>query len=104
VSALLAYGGSGAQVEVTISGSEHQRWRFPLDADDVISVAGPLGATVVTVRAGSARIAASPCENKTCIAAGSLSRDGQFSACIPNRVIVTIEGRPAVGELDAVAW
>jgi hypothetical protein len=104
VSALFVYGGGGSKPEVTISGSENQRWRFPLDADEQISVSGPLGATVVSLRAGAVRIAASPCENKTCVAAGALSREGQFSACLPNRVMVTVEGRSDGGELDALAW
>ena len=104
VSALFAYGGRGASLELTISGADNQRWRFPLSADETIVVAGPLGDTVVKLSAGAARIVDSPCENKICIAAGALSREGRFSACLPNHVIVTVAGSSEDGETDAVAW
>jgi hypothetical protein len=35
----------------------------------------------------------SPCPDKICVAAGAIVRTGQFIACLPNRVSVTLEGR-----------
>jgi hypothetical protein len=79
---------------------------FPLDADETVTVQGPLGPTVLALRERSARALSSPCANKTCIAAGSISRAGEWLACLPNEVIVTVEaGRGGPPDaVDAGAW
>jgi hypothetical protein len=65
---------------------------FPLDAEEHIGVSGPLGETVVEISGGQSRVLSSPCANQTCVAAGHLSRRGQWAACLPNKVFVYIEG------------
>jgi len=83
-------GGAPAQVVVEASGT---RYRFPLAADRIERFAGPRGDTVVEIRDDTVRVLDSPCPDKICIAAGAISRTGQFIACLPNRVTVTLEGR-----------
>jgi hypothetical protein len=86
-----AYGGGDAgQVVIEASGT---RYRFPLSTDRVERFAGPRGDTVVEIRAGAVRVLDSPCPDKICVAAGAIARTGQFIACLPNRVSVTLEGR-----------
>ena len=82
-------------------------WVFPLEAEERLDVPGPLGTTVVELRSGQARVLASPCTNQLCVSAGTIRRRGQWIACLPNSVLVTVEGREnrAGGEnLDAAAW
>jgi len=78
--------------QVLIQG-ESQNWIFPLDAEETIAVRGPLGRTVVRIHNGQAWVESSPCENKICVAAGHLSGHGEFAACLPNKVLLMIEGR-----------
>jgi hypothetical protein len=73
-------------------------WLYPLDASRDVEVPGPLGTTVVEIKDGNARVLDSPCPNKTCIAAGEISLNGQWLACLPNRVFVRIEGGPSDGD------
>ncbi|MGE5552493.1 MAG: NusG domain II-containing protein [Betaproteobacteria bacterium] len=40
---------------------------------------------------GRARVIASPCRDKICIRFGWLAKLHDLSACIPNRVLVTVE-------------
>lgn len=88
-----AYGGGDAgQVVVEASGT---RYRFPLTTDRVERFAGPLGDTIVEIGGGTARVIDSPCPDLICVAAGAISRTGQFIACLPNRVSVTLEGLDA---------
>jgi len=47
----------------------------------------------VEIRGGTVRVIDSPCPDKICIAAGAISRTGQFIACLPNRVSIALEGR-----------
>jgi hypothetical protein len=85
-------------------------WVFPIDANETLLVAGPLGDTIIEIRESGARITASPCMNQTCVAAGIVHSPGQWAACLPNRVMLYIsEGSPSkegVGgnDVDATAW
>ena len=97
------------KIQVLIRGQESE-WLFPIEAEEVISVSGALGDTIVRIGKKSAWVERSPCGNKTCAAAGSLSRRGQWTACLPNNVFVMIQGG-SLGEdsgggdnVDAVAW
>ena len=85
-----AYGGGDAgQVVVEASGV---RYRFPLSTDRLERFAGPRGDTIVAISGRTVRVVDSPCPDKICVAAGSISRAGQFIACLPNRVSVSLEG------------
>ena len=70
---------------------------YPLDSDRTIEAEGPLGTTIVKIEEGVARVASSPCPNKLCIKSGRLSRKGDWSACMPNKVFVRITGTSAEG-------
>ena len=78
--------------EITISGVEDQ-WIFPLDGEATVTVPGPLGDTAVSVRHGSVEVLSSPCPEKICIKTGRISKPGQWIACLPNRVFISIRGR-----------
>jgi hypothetical protein len=75
--------------------------RFPLMADRVVQVQGPLGTTEVEINQGKARIIRSPCKLKVCIKSGYIQYADRLSACLPNKVVVRIEGESQRG-LDAV--
>jgi len=64
------------------------------------TVQGPLGPTVIQVRQGEARIISSPCPDKICVHMGWQRIPGQSAICLPNQVILRIEG-PA-SPIDAV--
>jgi hypothetical protein len=85
------YSGRSGAPEVHVRGPGEE-WIFPLEADRVEEVSGPLGLTVVAIRRGEARVLSSPCVEKICVKSGAISRPGQWIACLPNRVIVDIRG------------
>ena len=107
LSATLVYGnaGSRAVVKITGSSSNKETWVFFLDDKPAsVSIPGPLGDTVVEVKAGAARVVASPCANQTCVAAGAIRRPGQWVACLPNQTLLLIEGADTSDATDAVVW
>ena len=89
-----------AQVFIRGDGAE---WVFPLDAEETISVQGPLGNTVIFISGSRTWIDSSPCDNQNCVIAGPLSQESQWAACLPNLVLLVIQG--SGGEyVDALAW
>ncbi len=79
-----------AVVHVRAEGGE---WFYPLDRNREIDLAGPLGTTRVAIENGTVRIIDSPCPLKTCVHTGAVSRADSVIACLPNRVLLTVEGR-----------
>jgi hypothetical protein len=65
----------------------------PLAVDQAVSLRGALGSTVLEIRQGAARILSSPCPHKECMAMGPAVRRGDLLACVPNRLLVRIEGK-----------
>ena len=58
-----------------------------------VTVPGPLGATLVSVEPGRARVIADPGPRQYCVRQGWLARPGEIAICAPNRVSVQIAGR-----------
>jgi hypothetical protein len=103
-SALTVYSGAESEARVVIQGSGRS-WIFPLEAEERIAVPGPLGETVVEIGGGRVMVLSSPCTNQTCVAAGHIRRPGNWTACLPNKVLVSIEGKEDEdGTIDAAAW
>ncbi|MDR2702577.1 MAG: NusG domain II-containing protein [Spirochaetaceae bacterium] len=103
-SAYTAYVKPQAVSRVLIQG-QRRKWSFPLDADETVSVPGPLGTTVVRIHKNSAWVESSPCDNQTCVIQGPLKQQGAWAACLPNGVFLMIEGSDGQGNaLDAIAW
>jgi len=92
--------GAGEPAALVVEGTGGYRSVAPLSEDGRIEVPGPLGTTVVEVRDGAARVVSSPCPQKTCIAMGAVAEPGDIAVCVPNGVIVRIEG-DATQRLDA---
>jgi hypothetical protein len=94
-------GGDRSMVNLKAQGGE---WVFPVEAVETMSVSGPLGDTIVEISGNRARITASPCMNQTCVAAGTIRLPGQWTACLPNRVMVYISEGTGENNVDATAW
>jgi hypothetical protein len=102
-SASLAYGPGKGRVQVAILGRDGE-WVYPLSTDREVSIAGPLGDTRILIRGKSVRIEDSPCPNKTCVASGAISEPNQWIACLPNKVLVRIEGSGKDEGVDASVY
>ena len=91
--------------QVLIRGQDNE-WLFPIDADEIIAVPGPLGKTIVRIVDSRAWVESSPCDNQTCVSSGLLTRQWQWAACLPNNVLLMIQGGIKSGgsDVDAVAW
>jgi hypothetical protein len=71
-----------------------------LNTDQTIQVKGSLGISVIEVRNGKIRMAASPCPHQICVRMGQISKAHSSIVCVPNRIVIQI---PADDDsLDAI--
>ena len=96
------YSGESSSSRVIVRGPD-KTWVFPLSAEELVIVEGPLGETKVIISRGRAAIVASPCGGQTCVAAGEIHKNGQWAACLPNRVFLLVEGEGG-DAVDAASW
>lgn len=100
---LIGPGGSPPTRVLVVDGSGRASARpLPPSGFLELDVPGPLGTTVVRLTPDGARIVSSPCPCRVCVATGALTRSGAVAACVPNRILVRIEGG-APGGVDAVS-
>ena len=86
---------------IKISGADDE-WLLPLGAEEEVLVSGPIGVNRVVVSGGQAQVVEAPCANQICVHTGRISAPGQWIACLPNRVLVSVE---SVGEtIDARSY
>ncbi|MDR0322993.1 MAG: NusG domain II-containing protein [Treponema sp.] len=83
--------------------AQGREWTFPLDTEETVFISGPLGNTVVRINDNCAWVESSPCQNQTCVASGKVRRHGSWAACLPNNVLLVIEGTKEK-DVDAVVW
>lgn len=69
-----------------------------------IRVEGPIGHTHIEIEGSRARIVSSPCRDQICVAAGWLDTSGDWTACLPNRVFVRVEGGDRSDGVDAQTY
>ena len=100
---VFAYAGADTGYTVNLK-SVQGEWIFSRDRTETVTVAGPLGDTVIAIQNGAARFLASPCAGQTCVAAGTIHSRGQWAACLPNKVLVFIgEGSGGAGPAEKSA-
>ncbi|MEL3911591.1 NusG domain II-containing protein [Treponema pedis] len=68
-------------------------WIYSMEETADIYVEGSIGITNIKIENGEAFVAASDCKNKTCISASRLKEPGDWNACLPNRVFLSVESR-----------
>jgi hypothetical protein len=87
--------------QILVRGEEGE-WVYPLDAEETIVVKGPIGETTIRIHGNNAWIESSPCDNYTCIAVGSVSKQGEWAVCLPNNVLLMVNGID--NEVDGISW
>ena len=80
--------GAGAVAVVSIDGEEVGR--YPLNKNGTFPLNG--GSNILVVENGEAWVSEANCPDKICMGMGKISRNGDFIACLPNRVIIVVEG------------
>ena len=69
--------------------------------EDTLRIPGPLGVTTIQIAGGRARVLIAPCPLQLCVKTGAISNAGAIVVCVPNHMVLRIEGDPKDG-VDAV--
>lgn len=81
---------AGDQVIIEYSGGKTKR---PIWWSERFDLEGPLGKSIVEIDQGKVRMVNSPCPEKVCGHAGWISKKGQTIVCLPNHVVIRIDGK-----------
>ncbi|MBN2619145.1 MAG: NusG domain II-containing protein [Spirochaetales bacterium] len=76
---------------------------YPLEKDLIKTFHGPIGDTTIEIKNGKISITESDCKNKICIKMGKIDKLGQAVACLPNKLLITIEGE-SNDEVDILSY
>lgn len=91
---------SGDMVVVSVDGqvirtvSLQENISFRVDTD--------WGYNQIEISDGKVSVSEADCQNQICVQKHSIDKKGQIIACIPHKLVVSIEGRES--EVDAVAY
>jgi len=102
-SAIAVYGRQGNTTRLTIEAPTGS-WMYDLSADRTVKIPGKLGDTVVVIAEGAAKISESPCPNQICVAAPAISKPGEWTACLPNEVIIRVTSQRNDSGIDAIVY
>ena len=80
---------TGTDAMVTVRTSDGDEV-YPLSKDGVFSLNG--GTNTLVIENGEAWVSEANCPDKVCMGMGKISKNGEFIACLPNQVIIVVEG------------
>lgn len=89
---LTAWSDRSAGTEITIRSGDQAPRTVTLARDRQLRIDGRLGDSVIEIRDGKAHFLSSPCTSKVCVHTGWLQQSGEFAACLPNGVSLTVAG------------
>ena len=80
---------TGSNAVVTVRTADGEAI-YPLNKDGVFSLNG--GTNTLVIENGEAWVSEANCPDKICMGMGKISKNGEFIACLPNQVIIVVEG------------
>lgn len=101
VSAYFALSGTvGSKVLIESNGELYGK--YSLYEDRVIQVKDGAKSNKVVIADGEVYVEKASCQNQVCVKTGHISRSGESIICLPNKMVVRIEGNGG-GKYDAVS-
>lgn len=78
---------------IYVNGKEYGRYNLNNEKKQVVEISTGYGYNVVVIENKKVSVSETSCKDKVEINAGEISRPGQSLVCLPNRLVVTVEGR-----------
>lgn len=80
----------GDKVVVSVGGKVSKE--FPLSKDTTFEIEGINGTNLLRIKDGKASISEATCPDKLCVNQHSIEFNGESLICLPNQVVVTVQG------------
>ncbi len=80
-------------IKIQCNGDEYI---YDLDTDRDIYLQGAIGEAHIIVKDSKIWMLESPCKNKICLKMKPIDQNGGFIACIPNKILITVENNKEV--------
>ena len=90
----------GGEVIVSVDGVEQRP--LPLSENNFVVIGDEENYNVLVISNGEAYIEEASCPDNICVKSGKVSLEGQTIVCLPNKVVISIEGGKSSG-LDGIA-
>ncbi len=88
------------QAVITVDGEVIQTVDLDNVKEKITVIPGTSPRVVITAENGEIRFEQAECEDKLCIACGSLSKHGDTAVCLPSKTVITVTG----SDVDAVVY
>ena len=95
----LAKEAGGTDVKITLNGEVYGI--YSLFEDQTIEIKSDDHTNIIVIEDGTVRMESSSCKNQICVDHGRISLIGDSIVCLPNRVVVEIQGKG--GEADVIS-
>ncbi|MBQ3648274.1 MAG: NusG domain II-containing protein [Spirochaetia bacterium] len=89
---LIALSGNSEGTPIAVIRVKDTEYIYPLNQPRELEFTGELDKAHLIIHDGCIEFVQSPCRDKVCIHMGQARKEGDFLACLPNRIIVTVEG------------
>lgn len=94
LSVVALFTNNGAQYAVIyVNGTEFGRYSLYNNDEQIIEVSTEYGNNTVVIFGQKVWVSETDCKDRVEINAGSIEKAGQSLVCLPNRLVVTVEGR-----------
>lgn len=91
----------GQADRLLIQYADNEPQEYSLSKAQIINIDGHIGSSLIEIKQGRARFIQSSCRNQLCVFHGWLSVTGDTTACLPNRISISLQGNRS--EYDAIA-
>lgn len=100
--AIKIFGGKSTKKNLIVQ-TRTEKYAYALDKELHLEFEGLIGKSRIAVSDGNAWFEDSPCDNKICVESGKITGPNQWAACLPNGIIIYIEGETEKEEVDVIA-
>ena len=95
------FSSSGQKVVISVGGKEYGTYRLSVDRTITIRQKGHVNK--VRIRDGRVSMVYSDCRNQICVHHHAIDKTSQQIVCLPNQVMLRIEGKDSDDTIDAVS-
>ena len=90
-------------INISVNNQLYQTYDFSLETSESVNLVTEFGHNQIEINNGEVWISDADCHNKVCILDGNISIPGEILVCLPNKLIIEVEGTK-ITDVDEVAY